>query len=87
MFTHQTLFLNTSLPFYLKSSIRIYRQIALIQNKYSRNTDLEIEKLVIAMYGLNSAELEIVKTEINHLPDLGAINHMKINEGELCLDT
>lgn len=31
MFTHQTLFLNTSLPFYLKSSIRIYRQIALIQ--------------------------------------------------------
>lgn len=66
---------------------RIAEKVITMKNKYSRNTDLEIEKLVIAMYGLNSAELEIVKTEINHLPDLGAINHMKINEGELCLDT
>lgn len=65
----------------------IAEKVAAMKDNYSRETDLEIERLVIALYGLSSAEFDMVKAEINHLPDLGAINHMKINEGELCLGT
>lgn len=66
---------------------RIAEKVIVMQDNPLRETDLEIEKLVIALYGLTAAEFDMVKTEMNHLPDLGAINHMKINEGELCLDT
>ena len=66
---------------------RIAEKVFTMKDNFSRETDLDIEKLVIALYNLTATELDLVKTEINHLPDLGAINHMKINEGELCLDT
>lgn len=66
---------------------QVAEKVLSMKGHYSRRTDLEIEKLVISLYGLSAEELEMVKAELNHLPDLGAINHMKINEGELCLDT
>lgn len=66
---------------------QIAQKVITMKDSFSRETDLEIEKLVIALYGLTATELDMIKAEINRLPDLGAINHMKINEGELCLDT
>lgn len=65
---------------------RIAEEVISMKGNYSRGTDLEIEKLVFALYGLSADEMDMVKAEINHLPDLGAINHMKINEEELCSD-
>ena len=65
---------------------RIAEKVISIKSNYSRETDLEIEKLVFALYGLSADEIDMVKAEINQLPDLGAINHMKIDEEELCLD-
>lgn len=54
-----------------------------IQNNYSRQTDLEIEELVLKLYNISQEELEIIMHEINNLPDLNAINQMKISNGEL----
>ena len=65
---------------------RIAEKVISMKNNYSREIDLEIEKLVLTLYGLSADEFDMVKAEINRLPDLGAINHMKISEGELCLD-
>ena len=48
-----------------------------IVNNYSRELDFQIEKLVYKLYNLTDDDIEIIKTEINKLPDLGAINHMK----------
>lgn len=66
---------------------RIADKVISMKCGYSREIDLEIEKLVLTLYGLSEDEFDMVKAGINHLPDLGAINHMKISEGELCLDT
>lgn len=65
----------------------IAEKVIAMKNNYSREIDFEIEKLVIALYKLSNVEFSMIKAEINQLPDLGAINHMKIGEGEICLDT
>lgn len=50
---------------------------------YSQSLDIEIEKHVMKLYGLNNVEIKLIIDEINMLPDLGAINHMKIEIGVL----
>ena len=54
-----------------------------IQKKYSRELDLEIEKLVLKLYDINQEECDIIMNVLNNLPDLNAFNHMKISIGEL----
>lgn len=61
-------------------------KVILMKKGYSREIDLEIENLILTLYGLSADEVDMVKAEMNRLPDLEAINHMKISEGELCLD-
>lgn len=65
---------------------RIADKVISMKRGYSRKADLEIENLVLTLYGLSADEFDMVKTEMNRLPDLEAINHMKISEGESCLD-
>ena len=48
-----------------------------IINNYSRDIDFQIENLIYKLYNLTDNDIEIIKTEINKLPNLGAINHMK----------
>jgi len=48
-----------------------------IINNYSRDIDFQIENLVYKLYNLTDNDVEIIKTEINKLPNLCAINHMK----------
>lgn len=49
----------------------------LIKN-YNRAVDLQLEKLIMKKYRLDFEEQEIISKEINNLPNLSAINNMKI---------
>lgn len=69
---------------------------AQLQTVYSRIMDVKLEQLIARLYGLNNDELMMITKTLNQLPDLGAINHMKILDDELqiegvyqqiCLDT
>lgn len=48
---------------------------------YSYQKDLQIEKLVIKLYDINYDEIKLIVEEINNLPDLDAINQMKVKMG------
>lgn len=65
---------------------RIAQNVVALQIAYSRALDIQIEKLVAGLYGLTPDEFDMVVQCMDQLPDLGAINHMKIKEDELCLD-
>ena len=62
---------------------KIAKLVQEIQNNYSRELDLAIERLVLELYDINQEELDIIVKELNSLPDLNAINQMKISIGEL----
>lgn len=62
---------------------KIAQLVQRIQNNYSRQLDLEIEKLVLKLYDISQEELALITNELNNLPDLNAINQMKIAIGEL----
>lgn len=48
----------------------------------SRKTDMAIESLVWELYNLNEEDRRLISIELNKLPNLGAINQMKIQEDE-----
>lgn len=62
---------------------KIAKLVQKIQKNYSRELDLEIEKLVLKLYDINQEECDIIMNVLNNLPDLNAFNHMKISIGEL----
>ncbi len=62
---------------------KIAQLVQKIQNNYSRQLDLEIEKYVLDLYDINQEELDLIISTLNNLPDLNAINQMKISNGEL----
>lgn len=49
-----------------------------LQNKYDYETDIMLEKLIMKKYGLNRQERNLIVAEMNRLPDLSAINNMKM---------
>lgn len=49
----------------------------LMQN-YNYQTDIELERLVMEKYGLTMDEKALIVKEMNRLPDLSAINNMKV---------
>lgn len=61
----------------------IARSVQKIQNSYSRQLDLEIEKLVLKLYDISQEEFTLITSTLNDLPDLSAVNQMKIAIGEL----
>ena len=62
---------------------KIAKLVQKIQNNYSRELDLAIEQLILELYDINQEELDIIVRELNNLPDLNAVNQMKILSGEL----
>lgn len=64
----------------------IAEQVKSMQGEYNRRKDLAIERLVFELYKLNNEEKELIIQEMNCLPDLSAINHMKISGEDKCLD-
>lgn len=49
-----------------------------IQDSYDYKMDLELEKLIMKKYGLTNKEQSLIVDEMNKLPDLSAINNMKM---------
>ncbi|MEG2012998.1 MAG: N-6 DNA methylase [Anaerovoracaceae bacterium] len=49
-----------------------------LAHRYDYSKDVQLEKLVMKKYGLSDAECNMVYGEMNRLPDLSAINNMKV---------
>lgn len=60
--------------------LKIAELTKLIMNNYTVELDFAIEELVYKMYELSKEDIKIIKCEINKLPNLGAINHMKYRD-------
>lgn len=54
-----------------------------LQKGYVRQLDMEIERLVMALYGITDPEAKRIAATMNALPDLSAVNQMKLKDGEL----
>ena len=49
-----------------------------IAHQYDYKKDVKLEQLIMEKYGLASAEKNIIYEEMNRLPNLSAINNMKV---------
>ena len=58
-----------------KQIIKVASELA---HKYEYVKDVQLEKLVMKKYGLSEIESNMVYGEMNRLPDLSAINNMKV---------
>lgn len=66
--------------------VEIAEKVKKIQNNYSRDLDFQIEELVIKLYGLSKKEVRLIMSELNSLPDLSAINQMKVElKDSICI--
>ena len=63
--------------------LQIAEKVKMLQGQYNRELDMEIEKLVMELYEISNDETAIICEELNSLPDLSAINQMKLKDGEL----
>ena len=62
---------------------QIAEKVKLLQKKYDRIIDIQVEQMIMDLYGITKAEIAIITKSLNSLPDLSAINQMKLKEGEL----
>lgn len=80
-FTKQIIF---SLPLKQYESSELDEKIVayarILAKKYTQDKDLELEKLIMRKYGLEDSEIQLVINEVNKLPNLSAINNMKIKD-------
>lgn len=67
----------------LKQVLQIAEKVGLLQRQYHRELDLQIERLIMKLYNITAEEIIIIAEELNSLPDLSAINQMKLKDGEL----
>lgn len=58
-----------------KQIIEISTELA---RKYDYVKDIELEKLIMEKYGLSDMEKDMIYCEMNRLPNLGAVNDMKV---------
>ena len=49
-----------------------------LMQAYDYQTDLRLEKLVMQKYGLTAEEERLIFDEMNRLPNLSAVNNMKM---------
>ena len=49
-----------------------------LMQAYDYQTDLLLEKLIMRKYGITVEEERLISREMNHLPDLSAVNNMKM---------
>lgn len=54
-----------------------------ILKEYTREKDIKLEKKVFELYEISNTEKELIISEINNLPNLSAINQMKIRGDEI----
>ena len=58
--------------------IEIVKLARELVKEYEHSKDLQLEKLICQKYHLTDAEIQLVYDEVNRLPDLGAVNNMKV---------
>ena len=58
--------------------IEIVKLARELVKEYEHSKDLQLEKLICQKYHLTDAEIQLVYDEMNRLPDLGAVNNMKV---------
>lgn len=49
-----------------------------LAKKYEHDMDIELERIIMQKYGLTESEQQMIYDEMNRLPDLGAVNNMKV---------
>lgn len=49
-----------------------------LAKKYDYDKDIELERIIMLKYGLSETEQRMIYEEMNRLPDLGAVNNMKV---------
>lgn len=57
---------------------QIVRLAKKLMKKYDHKTDIELEKIIMRKYGLDDNDMETISSEMNRLPDLTAVNDMKM---------
>jgi len=63
-----------------KQDLRIVELAKEIMGNYTYKKDIELERVIMEKYGLSKEEQNMICEEMNSLPDLGAINNMKVKE-------
>ncbi len=61
-----------------KLDLKIIEVAKELINKYNHKTDIELEKLIMKKYGLTKNDRKLIIDEMNSLPDLNAVNNMKV---------
>ena len=56
----------------------------LLIKEYNHERDMELEKLICKLYTISDEEESMIYSTMNNLPDLGAVNMMKVENG--CID-
>lgn len=49
-----------------------------LMQKYDYQVDLQLETLIVKKYDLTDEDVKLISAEMNRLPDLGAVNNMKV---------
>ena len=61
-----------------KTDLEIIEKATKLMRHYDHDTDVELEELIMKKYGLTKEERKLVINEMNRLPDLSAVNNMKM---------
>jgi len=69
-----------------KLCIDIAEKVKHLITFYDQDVDMEIESMVMKLYSISQADYKYIRSEMNRLPNLSAINSMKITNSKLCLD-
>lgn len=67
----------------MELALQIAESARQLQHKYSRDLDMQLEKMVMKLYHISKGEFSLVKEALNALPDLSAVEQMKVKDGEL----
>ena len=57
---------------------QIVQLATVLMQTYDYQTDLQLEKLIMKKYGLTTEEEYLIFDEMNRLPNLSAVNNMKV---------
>ena len=57
--------------------IKIGRLGQKLQSEYSHELDVELEMEICKAYELTAEQIDMIRTEMNNMPDLSSINRMK----------
>lgn len=49
-----------------------------LMHGYDHNRDLQLEELIMRKYGITGEEKQLISDEMNRLPNLSAVNNMKM---------